>query len=181
AVAHTFVVGILGEQWVEIVPLLRVLCIAGFATSVVTLTGSVYLSQGAAKLQWRVSLVTRPLAVIAIVIGVQWGVIGVAIGSVIATWINTMITLSAAGGLIDLRLAVFFRGLFKAWVASVLMGSVVYAISLPLTEVSTLLVLLMQILVGVICYVGAVFVLRVPQAAELLAMLKSRMHRRRLS
>src|SRR5690625_5986357 len=59
AVADHLVLGLLGEPWRELVPILRSLCFAGIATSIVTITGAIYLSQGASRLPLRGKLISR--------------------------------------------------------------------------------------------------------------------------
>jgi len=47
--------------------------------SIVTVGGSVYLSQGRADLQLRMSLVNVTLTTLSILVGLQWGILGVAV------------------------------------------------------------------------------------------------------
>ena len=97
AVAESFTLGVLGQQWASMIPILRILCFAGVASSIVSVTGAVYLSQGKSNLDFKVNLLTRPIAIVGVSAGIFWGVTGVALGFTISLWINTLITLSGSG------------------------------------------------------------------------------------
>ncbi|PKN26923.1 MAG: hypothetical protein CVU64_16895, partial [Deltaproteobacteria bacterium HGW-Deltaproteobacteria-21] len=68
-----------GVEWEETIPIVRVLCFCGMVQSVVTVGGSVYLSQGRADLQLRMSLANVTLTTLSILIGLQWSAFGVAL------------------------------------------------------------------------------------------------------
>lgn len=161
AVAENFVFGVLGEQWADLVIILRILCVAGVAISIVTVTGSVYLSQGMAKLQFKVNLLTRPIALLGVIVGIQWGIEGVAIGATVATLINTVITLKVAGGLIDLPLSTLFSSFFKTFCAAVLMCLIIMMTDSLLLDYGPLARFFIQVFEGALVYALFVFVFRV--------------------
>ncbi|HEY7462667.1 MAG TPA: lipopolysaccharide biosynthesis protein [Gemmatimonadota bacterium] len=71
---------LLGDRWLAAVPILRILCLAYFVGSLSRLTSLLMLSQGDTKRQLRWGLVSVPVTVIAVGIGVQWGPVGAAVG-----------------------------------------------------------------------------------------------------
>ena len=80
-VAAPAMVGILlGPDWSESVPLLRALTPAGLIVSMNVATGWVYLSLGRTDRQLRWRLVGSAAAIAGMVVGLQWGALGVAIG-----------------------------------------------------------------------------------------------------
>jgi PST family polysaccharide transporter len=178
AVAENFTVALLGEHWIELVPILRILCFAGLAYSIVTVTGTIYLSQGKAKLQFKVNLFTRPLAVIGILVGLQWGVQGVAIGATIAAWINTMITLKVAGRLIDLSLSAMFSGLYQVLLASLFMCIALFALDQYLAHLPPALVLVSKMILGMVIYFIIIFIMKVPAIGDLRAILENKFWRK---
>ncbi len=175
AVAENFVLGVLGEQWEELVVILRILCVAGIAISIVTVTGSVYLSQGMAKLQFKVNLLTRPIALTGVVVGLNWGVEGVAIGATAATLINTVITLRVAGGLIDLSLSTLFSSFFKTFCAAVLMCIAIMATESFVSEYPPLVRFFIQVLEGVLVYTFLVVLFRVRALEDVWQLVKERL------
>lgn len=87
--AQSAVLVLLGDQWLEAVPLFRLLCIAAFATSMTRVTKWLYLSRGETKRQFRWGLIYNPVMVLAVAIGVRWGAFGVAVGYTVATCLLT--------------------------------------------------------------------------------------------
>jgi O-antigen/teichoic acid export membrane protein len=77
-VAPDFVPVVLGKKWHAAVPVLQLLCLAGVAHSLVTLNWSVLQAQGKAGLLLRLNLFSTTVIVGAFVLGLQWGIIGVA-------------------------------------------------------------------------------------------------------
>jgi O-antigen/teichoic acid export membrane protein len=76
--ADQLVLTLLGGQWTEVVPILRLLAPAGFVHTFSVATNWVFVSCGRADRQLRWSLVTLVLRIAALVVGVQWGLAGVA-------------------------------------------------------------------------------------------------------
>jgi PST family polysaccharide transporter len=71
---------LLGDQWLEAVPLLTLFCVSAFVGSFSQLTKPLYLSQGQTQRQLTWGLITTPLMIAAVVVGSFWGSLGVAIG-----------------------------------------------------------------------------------------------------
>jgi PST family polysaccharide transporter len=179
AVAENFVFGVLGEQWAELVPLLQVLCLAGVARSIVTVTGSVYLALGRAKLQFKVNLLTRPIALAGVIAGLPWGVEGIVIGMTTATWINSLITLSIAGRLINLSLLELMLSFSRTLAAAVLMATGIILLNPMLNGIGPLASFGIQVLAGGCLYVLFAFVLRITALTDVLDILKSQLAKRR--
>lgn len=179
AVADTFILTILGDNWVEVIPVLKILCIAGACSSIVTIIGSVYLSQGASALQLKVNLITKPIMIILLIIGLQWGLHGVAWGYVTATLVNSIITLSVAGKLIDLRLTEIAQSLYASLFSSILMACVIIQLSSSFDELPLVLKLLMQVATGVLSYICILYFSRNAAFFEILSLISSRAKRRR--
>jgi|26BtaG_2_1085354.scaffolds.fasta_scaffold00071_18 PST family polysaccharide transporter len=168
AISENFVLGVLGSQWKPTIPIFMVLCSAGIINSVVTVTGSVFLSQGASKLQFHINLVTRFLLISLIVLGLQWGVYGVVIAFAVAAWISGIISLSFATRLIGLSLFDVVRKLSPVFFASILMGGLAYFLQLFTTELGHLTELALQICVGVVTYTLLVIFFQIEAIRDLL-------------
>lgn len=174
AVSENFVLGVLGEQWAEMIPLLQILCLAGVARSIVTVTGSIYLSQGRAKLQFKVNLLTRPIALAGVIIGLFWGVKGIVIGMTTATWINSLITLSVAGRLIDLGLLELIATFGRTAAAAVLMAVGIILLDSALDGLGPLFVFFIQMVAGAGLYFLFAILLRVTALADIWSIFTSR-------
>jgi PST family polysaccharide transporter len=83
--ARSVILLILGDQWLGAVPMFRLLCIAAFATSLTRVTKWLYLSQGTTRREFAWSLISTPIMVLGVAVGVPWGVVGIAAGYTTAT------------------------------------------------------------------------------------------------
>ena len=83
--AERAVVTILGAQWIDIVPLYRVLAPAAFIGRLSMVTSWVYLSTGQADRQLRWSLLLLVPMIAAYAVGVRWGAFGVAVAHTFVT------------------------------------------------------------------------------------------------
>ena len=164
--------GVLGEAWVEMINVLQIFCIAGVMTSIVTVTGALYISQGAASLQLRVNLLTKPISVVGLLIGMQWGLIGVATAFAITTTINSIVSLTFAGRLINLRLATLVTSLFPTLASAILMAVIVWLVR-PMSGLANELVLLVaQIVLGASSYALIVFGMRIGATRDVIELVR---------
>lgn len=77
---------LLGSQWLDAIPFVRLMCIAAFFGSIARVTQWFYLSRGDTDRQLRWALVAQtPGMLAAVLIGTRWGAIGVATGFTIGT------------------------------------------------------------------------------------------------
>lgn len=85
------VLTVLGPEWAESASVFRWLAVAGFVQTISFTTGWLFASSGRAWAWARWGLVSRTIDVIAFVIGLQWGITGVAIAYAIAETLLTPI------------------------------------------------------------------------------------------
>ncbi|MBU4398814.1 MAG: MOP flippase family protein [Planctomycetes bacterium] len=78
-VAHPFVQVVLGEKWLPAVPLIYVLAPLGMIQSIWSTVGQLYLAKGRADWQLRWGLFSGIIIMVSFLIGVPWGVFGVAV------------------------------------------------------------------------------------------------------
>lgn len=91
---------VLGPQWGATVPLFRLLLVAGFFQAATYAASWVFQSRGLTGSQLRYSLATRPVFVLAVVVGSLWGPAGTAIAytlSVAVAWPVSLLWLSRVG------------------------------------------------------------------------------------
>lgn len=132
ATTRPFVLAVFGESWSGMIPILMVFAPLGMTQSIGTLTGNLFLSQGRTDLQFRLGLFVKPFKILAIVVGLQWGALGVAIGYAVASWIFAVPIYYVAGGLVDLSVGEVIRYLAPVFGTAVLMGALVYGVGLTL-------------------------------------------------
>jgi PST family polysaccharide transporter len=123
ACAGDFTATLFGPQWGEMVPILRVLVGVGMIQSVTGMLGSLYVSQGRADLRMKVQIPLHAIEVAGIVVGLHWGVLGVAIGYASASLITAPVTVYFAAGLVKISVAEWLSnlaGIFACAAASAL-------------------------------------------------------------
>lgn len=152
-VSDNFVICLLGEQWRAMIPILRIFCLIGLVQSIGTLNGNIYMSQGRTDLQFKVGGTIGILGVVAIAIGLKWGIEGVAISyglfSVLATYPSIRIAVS----LIDLSFKDMVKNLIGIANCALCMAFAVWGVGKVLMESFSYVALLgIQLVVGVILY-----------------------------
>jgi len=173
ACAEPLVVGVLGAQWREAVPLVRVLGIAGLLQGVTALSSSLYLSQGRPDLHLRLNLLQNAATVAGVVAGVRWGAFGVAVGYTAASVLTSPVALAFAGRLVGLRLASLWshvRGVFLA-------GGAMLLVVVPLgvwaqPRLPMLALLAAQVAAGALVYGAAVALFRAQPYLDMVALLR---------
>lgn len=85
ALAPELIAVLLGPKWRPVAPLVRILAPVGMVQSIGTTTGYIYMAMGKTSTMFRWSLVSTGLTVAGFVIGLHWGVGGVASSYAIVT------------------------------------------------------------------------------------------------
>jgi PST family polysaccharide transporter len=75
---------VLGDEWLAVIPILAIFAISGARQSVTTINTSVMMGMGRADITLKFSFVAAAVQVSGIVIGLQYGIVGVAVGFTVA-------------------------------------------------------------------------------------------------
>jgi O-antigen/teichoic acid export membrane protein len=174
-VAPDFVDAVLGARWHSAVPVVQILAWVGLIQALQGLNGSVLRAVDRTNLLLRYAIVVVTASLIAFVVGLQWGIVGVAaayaISSTLVEPYYTWLTARAVG----LTLGDFLRSLRGVAEASLLMFAVVLVARLALIEagVGQLARLGLVILIGAAVYAPACL-WRAPEVASELKVLRGR-------
>lgn len=90
--AEPFTLLFFGKQWTAIIPLVKIFSIVGILFSLEAVPANVILATGNSKLSFKISLISKGITVAAIIIGLNWGIIGVATGQLVAAVSSLAIT-----------------------------------------------------------------------------------------
>jgi PST family polysaccharide transporter len=74
-VADSFVMALLGPKWLEVIPILQIMCFLGLVQSLVATLGWIYTSQGRTDLFFQWSLGAGALLILSILIGIWFGTV----------------------------------------------------------------------------------------------------------
>lgn len=100
---------LLGDQWGPSVPLFAALCAGGVFRALAQVNFWAFVASGRTTSQFRLYLVTQPLIVAMMAIGLIWGVLGVAIGHAVGYLIAWVVSTFWAGRALELNVGPLFR------------------------------------------------------------------------
>ena len=161
ALAYLFVTAqdtillLLGQQWIEIVPIFRVLVVAVFVGMAYRVTKWIYVSDGETQRQFVWSFVQMPVMVVAIIIGVRWGAYGVAVGYTVSMCLLSYPSVVYCVRQSPITLGDFMGAIWRPAVASILSAVLLALAQQGLPTFSFLAIkLCIEGLIYVACYVG---------------------------
>lgn len=133
-VAPDFVPLVLGDQWREAVPVVQILAWVGIVQALQSLSVDILMARDRTRTIFRFSLLLCSAHLIAFAVGLQWGVVGVAVAyAVSTTLIEPMQTVLAARSL-GVSPLVFVRSLVGVFQAAIGMCLVVATLRSTLVE-----------------------------------------------
>ncbi len=175
-VAPDFVPVVLGDQWKDAVPVVQVLAWVGIIQAIQALHYDVLMARDRTRTMFLFSVVLTTCHLVAFGVGLEWGVVGVAIAYAISTTLVEPFQTVLAARCLGVSPMVFFRALTGVFQAGFVMCAIVFAVRVSLVDagVPTALRLLICIGVGAITY-AALCAWRVPEvAAEVRGVLRRR-------
>ena len=102
-VAEPVILVFYGEKWRNAVSILQLLSLAGMAQSIYNTAGWIFLSRGRPDILFRLGVLSMLVRVAGVLIGMHWGLVGIAWAYVLGGFACLLYpTWSAAGRLIDL-------------------------------------------------------------------------------
>jgi O-antigen/teichoic acid export membrane protein len=165
-VAPDFVPLVLGSHWAEAVPVIQILAWVGIVQAVQAINMDILLARGRSRTMFRFAVVVTSCHLVAFGVGLQWGVVGVAVAySVSTTLVEPAQTFLAARAL-HVSPMIFLRALFGPFQAAVGMCLAVLALRTGLVDagVPAEARLALCILAGAVVY-AALCLWRVPELA----------------
>jgi PST family polysaccharide transporter len=152
-VAGPFVQSVLGSKWIPVVPVLAILAPAGLIQSIQTLIGQIYTSKGRTDWMFRWGLFAAAVLVPAFLVGVRWGIIGVASAYTLACLLLLLCpSLLIPFRLIELRLRDFVRALWKQLAVTGAMAGCCFLFLKCLASADPRIQLSATVAVGIISY-----------------------------
>ena len=151
--AHNLILLLLGKQWLEAVPLFRLLAIAVYVVSMYRVTKWLYVSAGQTQRQFRWALIHTPVMIAAVVIGARWGALGVAVGYMTGTCLLTCPAVGYCLKYSPLEWRDFIGAVWRPFVASIASAICLYFFSSFLTSDRLLVEFLFRSLVYGLSYV----------------------------
>lgn len=111
--APDVVTEVLGDQWRPLIPLVRVFCLVGVVQSAQGIIGPLFLTLDRTGWLLGLNMLNLPLTVIALGVGLRWGLHGVALASLMASCIIGIASLGVMSRVLKLSAGGFLTAL--AW------------------------------------------------------------------
>lgn len=166
AVAPELVHVVLGSKWEGAILPVRIFCPLAALQAVATTTGTVYQARGRPDIQLKWGMVAAPVLIGCVILGLRWGIVGVAAATAIGSLGLWPVGQSIANRLIELPMRRFACALGSAAAGSGLMLGVLLALKrwlLMALGAPDALVLIVLIAVGMPLY--CVLMSRIPGSA----------------
>jgi PST family polysaccharide transporter len=175
--APEFVEVVLGSRWSGLTPLIQILAAVGIVQSLQTLSGEVLLALDRAGTLFRFTLLWFVGSLGSFVVGVQWGIVGVAVCYTIVTLLLEPLRTYLTTQALQVSIWSFVRPFAGVVQATALMGIVLVAARAALVAegIAPAVRLMLLVALGLGVY-GVAFAWRAP---ELLGQLRRLVRRRR--
>lgn len=145
---------VFGDQWLDAVPILRVLAAYAWVYSIGFHVGGIYKAVGRPDILLYLSLFTVIILIPSLLIGSGFGIIGVAWGHLIAVLIRRIVSITVATRIIK----VTFREIFSELMPALRAGLVMVLVTLPVLyatiNLSAFIQLVLIVLAGATSYLG---------------------------
>ncbi|MBI9057169.1 MOP flippase family protein [Labilibaculum sp. DW002] len=148
-VAEPLLVLILGEKWLPSVPYFQLLCIAGMIYTLHASNLNILKVKGRSDLFLYLEIIKKTIVVIAIFIGLNWGIIGLIVGQICTSFISFFINAFYTGKLISYTIPNQLKDISQTFFIS--LGMVAF-MSIGWFINNQIISLVFQILIGIGSY-----------------------------
>lgn len=163
---------VFGDQWLEAIPILRVLALYAWVYSLGYHVGGLYKAIGRPDILLRLSLLTLVIILPALLIGARFGIIGVAFGHLVAVLIRRIISLRLATRFVNVSIMDILGELRSSLLGAMVMVPVVLAVYYLTAKWNPFLQLTFIILSGAISYLLALWGVEKDNLIRLLRLVK---------
>jgi O-antigen/teichoic acid export membrane protein len=170
AVSEPTVRLLLTDKWLPCVPYMQWLCIANAATPIISSNLIAIKASGRSDIYMRLEIVRRivMLSILLVSVFAFKSVEAIAIGFCISNWLDALISMSPAKRLLGYGIKKQIADLWKILMVSAFMFVVVQFVNV--LALHSALLLGVQILAGIIVYIGLSFVFKVESQKELMCL-----------
>jgi len=169
-VAPEFITVVYGTKWAPIILPLQILCLKGALHSIGHIVGTILLSKGRADIQFKWNIFTAIVLSIAVIIGVQYGIVGVAVAVTISTVFLFPIIQLITNRLIDLSMFDYFKAFYPAIISSftlMIFIETYQRLCLIFLNISGFYLLITSIFLGIIVYISVLRIFFIDISKEL--------------
>lgn len=151
--AKELVILLLTDKWIESVPYFQILCIYSMFISLNAINSNLFIAIGRSKLYFWVQLVKKAIGILLLIIGTQFGVVGVAWSLAISGVIWWIISSCVNKKTLDYGFLKQLKDVSLILVLALTIGAVVFYIS-TIVEFSNILSIILFPLVYIVLYIS---------------------------
>lgn len=171
-VAPEFVRLVYGAKWEPTVIVLQIFCLVGIFKSLGNPIGSVLLAKGRADIGFYWNVFAVIMISLAVIVGVNWGIVGVAVAILILQVPFFFIIQPIVNRLIELKFSQYFKSVKLPLIYSGIMFVGIILSKMILANINTLPLFITTVAVGVIIYTVSYYIKDKAVFLELKSMLK---------
>jgi len=123
-IAKPLLVLILGVKWLPSVPYFQLLCIAGMIYTLHASNLNILKVKGRSDLFLYLEIIKKGIVVIAIIVGLNWGIIGLVVGQICTSFISFFINAFYTGKLIGYTIPQQIKDVSQAFIITLIMASI---------------------------------------------------------
>jgi PST family polysaccharide transporter len=150
-VSREFVLLFFGNNWKGMIPVLSILSLVGAIQSIFFLNGMIYNTLGRANIAFRISLLVNFVLIIAFLVGVNYGIVGMAWSYLIASLLLFFPIYNTAIQQLNITLFEVFCNLKGVVFATIAMAILLFGFNMYF-DYSLLMSLLVKTMFGIIIY-----------------------------
>ena len=158
AVAKPLVLLLFTEKWLTAVPFLQITCFALGLEPLQTANLNAIKAVGRSDIFLKLEIVKKAISIAILLLSMRFGVVAIAVSGLAYSVIATMFNAAPNRKLLDYSYFEQVKDILPSFALALLMGAVVYPISL--ISMPAILVLCMQVLVGAAVYVAMSAILK---------------------
>ncbi len=155
--AEPIVLVVFGDQWLDAIPVLRILALYALVASVGYHVGDVYKAIGRADILLKMTILTLVLMAPALWVGSRYGLLGVAWAYVVAVSVERVISLVIATRIIDVSITDILAQLLPSLKGGLVMAFATLLALYWTTDINLFVRLAVVILTGVVSYLGVLW------------------------
>jgi len=174
--ADPLLVVVLGDKWEPSVPYFQLLCIAGMIYTLHSSNLNILKVKGRSDLFLYLEIIKKAIVVLAIIIGLKWGIIGLIIGQIFTSFISFFINAFYTGKLISYTISNQLKDVSQTFYITIVTAAVM---SLGWLIQNQILALSYQILSGIGTYLLLAFATKQEAVSDGISILKELIPTRR--
>ncbi|MCZ4319931.1 lipopolysaccharide biosynthesis protein [Aequorivita viscosa] len=158
--ATEFVMLVLGVQWKSLIPLLKILALPSALQSITLLTENIFRAQNKYQLEFKLNIVVSVILVIAIIIGLEWGIIGVAYSYLCAVILTTVIILIVTAKIVKINVFKILKNIYPSLLGFLILVIIksIFMYYNSAYEINIWFKFISQIILGACIYTSVVFI-----------------------